>query len=95
MSKPKKKLALSPDVLQGLQDKDSVAIFKAREISRTHKDRLLKNGFIQEVMNGWYIPANPGKRKGDSTSWYASFWKFCEKYLNDRKVRPFLDLSTK
>jgi len=58
MSTPKEKLALSLDVLQGLQDKDGVAIFKAREISRTDKDRLLKNGYIQEVMKGWYISAN-------------------------------------
>jgi hypothetical protein len=30
------------------------------------------------------ISANPGERKGDSTSWFSAFWKFCEKYLNDR-----------
>jgi hypothetical protein len=78
------KLVQSLEVLKGFQDKDGVAIIKTNAISRIHRDRLLKNGFIQEVMKGWYISANPGQRKGDSTSWYAAFWKFCEIYLNDR-----------
>jgi hypothetical protein len=60
-------------VLKGIQDQDGVAILKTNVISRIHRDRLLKNGFIQEVMKGWYISANPGQRKGDSTSWYAAF----------------------
>jgi fido (protein-threonine AMPylation protein) len=84
MLTPKEKLAQSLEVLQKIQDKERVAIFRTRAISRTHRDRLLKNGFIQEVMKGWYISVNPGERMGDSTSWYTAFWKFCEKYLNYR-----------
>ena len=69
MLTPKEKLAQSLEVLQKIQDKERVAIFRTRAISRTHRDRLLKNGFIQEVMKGWYISVNPGERMGDSTSW--------------------------
>jgi len=44
----------------------------------------MKNGFLQEVMKGWYVPARPDETKGESTAWYASFWKFCAAYLSER-----------
>ena len=84
MATPAEKLAQSLEMLKVLQNKDGVAIIKANALSRTHKDRLLKNGFIQEVMKGWYISRSPAEMKGDSTAWYTTFWNFCEVYLNDR-----------
>jgi hypothetical protein len=45
---------------------------------------LVKNGFLQEVMKGWYIPARPDEATGESTAWYASFWGFCAAYLKER-----------
>jgi hypothetical protein len=45
---------------------------------------LLKNGFLQEVIKGWYIPARPDDAAGESTAWYASFWAFCAGYLRER-----------
>jgi Fic/DOC family len=83
MATPQQKLAQSLEALKALQDKGVVAI-RAADLSRTHRERLLKNGFIQEVMKGWYIPARPGERAGDSTLWYASFWDFCAAYLRAR-----------
>jgi hypothetical protein len=44
----------------------------------------LENGFLQEVMKGWYVPARPDEQAGESTAWYASFWGFCAAYLGDR-----------
>jgi hypothetical protein len=35
-------------------------------------------------MKGWYISSHPTEVKGDTTSWYTAFWKFCKEYLNDR-----------
>lgn len=84
MPSPQEKLAQSLEVLKHFQDNDGVAIIKSDALSRTHRERLLKNGFIKEVMKGWYISNNPQERKGDSTSWYSAFWKFCSVYLNDR-----------
>src|ERR1700730_15115869 len=57
-----------------------------RDLSRTHRERLLRNGFLQEVIKGWYIPSRPDEVKGDSTAWYASFWRFCGAYLEARFV---------
>jgi len=32
-------------------------------------------------MKGWYVPSRPDEPAGESTFWYASFWKFCAAYL--------------
>jgi hypothetical protein len=81
MATPSEKLAASLEILKALQDKGKIAI-KRSELTRTHKDRLLKNGFISEVYSGWFIISSPEKKEGDSTSWYSSYWKFCAQYLN-------------
>jgi hypothetical protein len=77
------KLAESLAVLKKLQDEGIVAI-QTKNITRTHRERLVKSGFIKEVMKGWYIPASPEEPVGESTAWYASFWGFCGDYLKSR-----------
>ena len=83
MATPGEKLAESLEILKKLQDNEIVAI-KASEISRVHRERLIKNKFLREVMKGWYLSVPADEQAGDSTSWYASFWHFCSRYLNDR-----------
>ncbi len=83
MTSPQKKLAKSLEVLRSQQDRGAVAI-RSSDLTRTHRERLLKNGFIDKVMKGWYIPASPQESSGESTSWYASFWTFCAAYLQKR-----------
>ncbi|MCK5343174.1 MAG: Fic family protein, partial [Candidatus Heimdallarchaeota archaeon] len=84
MAAPSEKLAQSLELLRALQDKNGNAIIKADALSRTHKDRLLANGFIQEVIKGWFIASRPESPKGDTTSWYTSFWDFANVYLTSR-----------
>src|SRR3979409_165782 len=88
MAAPSAKLAESRAVLKTLQDQGRIAI-RPRELSRTHRERLLRTGFIREVMKGWYVPARPDEPPGDSTSWYASFWAFAAAYLRDRFDRDW------
>jgi len=83
MATPQEKLSESLQALQTLQAQGSVAI-RSRDLSRTHRERLLKNGFLQEVMKGWYIPTDSRGEPGDSTPWYASFWDFTAAYLHER-----------
>ena len=80
MPSPSKKLAESLQVLHELQERGGVAI-RSRDLTRTHRERLCKSGFLQEVIKGWYVPARPGEAPGESTAWYASFWSFCAAYL--------------
>lgn len=83
MAKPSEKLAQSLELLKNLQDRGVVAI-RSTDLTRTHRERLLKNGFLLEVMKGWYILARPDETAGESTAWYASFWSFCAAYLGKR-----------
>ncbi len=83
MATPADKLAESLALLKELQDKGIVAI-KSNSLSRTHRERLLENGFIEEVYKGWYIAVPPMAAKGDSTSWYSSYWEFCAQLMEDK-----------
>lgn len=83
MASPEEKLAESLEVLKELQGRGVVAI-RSRDLSRTHRERLLKSGFLKEVIKGWYIASSPDEAPGDSTAWYASFWDFCAAYLAER-----------
>lgn len=83
MTSPSDKLAESLEALKTLQDQGHLAL-RTSDLGRTHRERLLKSGFIQEVMKGWYIPSRPDEAAGESTSWYASFWAFCASYLETR-----------
>jgi len=83
MAAPTEKLAESLNILGALQKKGKVAI-RSAELPRVHRERLVKGGFLQEVMKGWYIPARPDEPAGESTVWYTSFWDFCAAYLRER-----------
>lgn len=83
MAAPNEKLAESLDVLKVLQEKGR-RVFRSDDLSRVHRERLLANGFLQEVMKGWLVSTGPGARPGNSTPWYASFWEFCARYCGER-----------
>jgi hypothetical protein len=70
MASPHEKLAKSLKALRALQDHGVVAV-RSGDLTRTHRERLVKNGFLQGVMKGWYIPARPDEAMGESTAWYA------------------------
>jgi hypothetical protein len=80
---PNEKLAESLDVLKALQQ-GGRRVFRSDDLSRVHRERLVENGFLQEVMKGWLISSSPNAREGDSTPWYASFWEFCARYCGER-----------
>lgn len=83
MSTPAEKLAESLKILKELQD-DGIVALQTGKISRTHRERLLKNGFLDEVQKGWYIATSPTAGKGDTTSWYSNYWIFCRQFLSQR-----------
>jgi len=83
MATPNEKLASSLKILRNLQ-KGERRVFQSQELGRTHRERLVRNGFLQEVMKGWLISSGPSARDGDTTPWYASFWEFCARYCAER-----------
>jgi len=88
MAAPSEKLAESLDVLKALQG-GGRRVFRSDELTRVHRERLIENGFLQEVIKGWVISSSPGARAGDSTLWYASFWEFCARYCDERFGREW------
>jgi len=78
------KLAASLAELVKFQIGNKAAIIQAKDISRTHRERLIRNGFIQAVVKGWYIQSRPGEIAGESTSWYSSYWSFVARYCYER-----------
>jgi Fic/DOC family protein len=83
MATPSQKLAESLEVLQNIQGRGVVAI-RSQDLTRTHRERLIKSGFLQEVIKGWYIASRPDEQAGESTSWYTAFWAFSASYLGRR-----------
>jgi len=84
MATPAEKLAESLVKLEKLQNERGIAIIKANDLSRTHKERLIENGFIRKVIKGWYISCPSDKKEGETTSWYVSFWNFIALYIDSR-----------
>ncbi len=84
MATPSEKLALSLEELKKFQNDKGISVIKSSDMSRTHKERLIKNGFLKEVIKGWYISSRPDELPGDTTSWYMSFWNFAAVYINSR-----------
>src|SRR5260221_9353071 len=83
MPSPNEKLAESLDVLEALQQGNR-RVFRSDDLSRVHRERLVENGFLQEVMKGWLISSSPDSEPGESTPWHASFWEFCARYCDER-----------
>jgi hypothetical protein len=84
MATPQEKLAHSLEVLRRLQRADGSGAIRSKDLRRPDRECLLKHGFIKEVMKGWYVPSRVDESQGESTAWYASYWRFCAAYLNER-----------
>ncbi len=84
MATAQENLANSLKELQKFQNEKGIAVVKSSDISRSHLTRLVDNGFLQEVMKGWYISSRPDATPGDTTNWYTSYWYFVAVYANTR-----------
>jgi hypothetical protein len=84
MARPYENLAAALEALKALQDEGRTAL-RSQDLSRTERERLVRAGFLQQVIKGWYIPSRPEESgDGETTAWYACFWEFCASYLAHR-----------
>lgn len=81
MATPGELLAASLEVMKKAQRE---GIVRSSEIGRTHRERLLRSGFLREITRGWLLVTDPSLPEGTSTPWYASYWAFVRRYLNER-----------
>jgi hypothetical protein len=77
------KLAASLERLRKLQN-GGRRVFRSKEFPRVHRERLLAQGFLREVIRGWAISASPEAAPGDTTPWFACFWEFFARYCASR-----------
>lgn len=84
MASPAEKLAQSLEELKKLQNDQGFTVVRTSDLSRTHLDRLVANGFLTQVIKGWYFSTSPDIKPGNTSSWYTSFWYFISVYLNHR-----------
>ena len=84
MASIQEKLADSLRMLKEYQDTNRNPIIKGLKVlGETHTKRLLQNGYLEQIIKGWYMPSMPGM-EGDTTSWYASYWNFISAYCHSR-----------
>ncbi|NGX48344.1 MAG: hypothetical protein K1000chlam3_01735, partial [Chlamydiae bacterium] len=65
-----------------VESKGEIPIIHTKEISRSDREILLRNRWLQEIIRGWYLLIRPDIRTGESSAWYASFWDFIKIYLD-------------
>lgn len=63
---------------------DKTCVLRSADLSRTHLERLLHNGYLRQIMPGWVMLVDPSARTGDSTPFFANFWRFVSLYCEDR-----------
>ena len=83
MVTPNEKLAASLAQLDRLQGSGR-RVFRSGELTRVHRERLVRNGFLRAVVKGWLISSSPETAPGDTTCWFASFLEFCATYCTAR-----------
>lgn len=64
-------------------------IVRSNNISRRDRERLLKSGWLGQIIAGWYLLTSPHANQGESTAWFASFWVFIQQYLHERFAEEY------
>lgn len=75
MAAPNEKLAASMAQLQSVLGERRV--LRSGELSRTHRDRLLRSGYLRRATKGWLFVTNPADSPDNATGWYGCYWEFC------------------
>jgi Fic family protein len=70
--------------LRNAKKKAKHQIIKTEQLSRLDRERLIRAGYLQKIIRGWYLFCKPGTDPGENTPWYASFWDFIRLYLTER-----------
>ena len=84
-------------VLKSLQD-NGKSVIKSTDLKRVQLSSLVKNGFLRQILKGWYMPSRPDEQEGESTPWFAAMREFIAGYCSERfgddwHVSPDLSVS--
>lgn len=77
-------LAIALRALKNQQESGVGSVFRGNGILGASNTKiLLQNGFLEQVLKGWYIASSPA-HAGTTVSWFASYWPFVAAYCNSR-----------
>jgi len=77
-------LAKALQALKALQETHAASVLHGSSLlGASNTKQLVKNGFLEQVLKGWYIPSSPA-HAGTTVTWYASYWAFVAAYCNNR-----------
>ena len=77
---PHERLADSLEILKNvLVD----GIYRSNQIPRRDFERLMRSGYLREILRGWYHVTNPAAPDG-TTIWQGHYWPFISQYLGER-----------
>lgn len=80
----KTKQRIFAKILENVKRASSKGIVQSSDILRTDREYLERHGWLVRIIKGWYLLQQPNLAKGDSTSWYSSYWDFISVYLKNR-----------
>lgn len=83
MATPNELLAKSLTVLSKLQHAGR-RVVRGAELPRMDRVRLVRAGFLEEVVRGWYLPSRPDAQPGSSAAWFAGMREFIAGYCEER-----------
>ena len=78
-----KKLAAALHTLHKVLGSE-LGVIRGNQLKQPEREILQKNGFLQEIIKGWYFVSDPTAVQGDTTPFFANYWEYVSRYLNER-----------
>lgn len=91
MATTQEKLASSLKILKSFHDQHQfvIELSTAPTLTRAHRERLVKAGFLVPIMQGWFLTNSPTDQPGESTAWYMHREAFVAAYATSRFGRDW------
>lgn len=79
----RQRLARALEELHGVLGSDQ-GVVRGKQLANAHRLLLLERGYLREILKGWYFVSDPVAEPGDTTPFYANFWEYLARYLEER-----------
>lgn len=80
---PRQKLTRALEELHGALGSER-GVVRGSQLTNSNRLLLLKHGYLREILKGWYFVSDPLSEPGDTTPFFANFWEYLARYLNER-----------
>lgn len=84
-----REIANSLDRVRGAAKEYGGNFVHTEVMSRADRELLLRTEWLQPITKGWYMLVRPEVMPGESSPWYANFWKFIAVYLEKNHGKDY------